>query len=195
MGNDHSPYQVRLGDVISADEPMQFGKESALIEMPISWSLDDFPHFEFQRNARPDGGLRRAGELARRFRIHDPQRGVGHPHLHLPPLRDRPRPSHDDAGAADLRADRARRGVYDDGSGGAGISGQARLEHKYVKAGYQTGHHKGGNHGTFHVETFSPAPVRWRQRPQAARRWRNPLRSGRTSAIRSLRSKFSTRAS
>jgi peptidoglycan/xylan/chitin deacetylase (PgdA/CDA1 family) len=27
MGNDHSPYQVRLGDVISADEPMQFGKE------------------------------------------------------------------------------------------------------------------------------------------------------------------------
>ena len=27
MGNDHSPYQVRLGDVISADEPMQFGRE------------------------------------------------------------------------------------------------------------------------------------------------------------------------
>jgi peptidoglycan/xylan/chitin deacetylase (PgdA/CDA1 family) len=50
MGNDHSPYQVRLGDVVSADEPMQFGKESPLIEMPISWSLDDFPHFEFQRN-------------------------------------------------------------------------------------------------------------------------------------------------
>ena len=50
MGNDHSPYQVRLGDVISADEPMQFGKESPLIEMPISWSLDDHPHFEMMRN-------------------------------------------------------------------------------------------------------------------------------------------------
>jgi peptidoglycan-N-acetylglucosamine deacetylase len=49
MGNDHHPYQVRLGDVIAPDEPMRFGPESALIEMPISWSLDDFPHFEFFR--------------------------------------------------------------------------------------------------------------------------------------------------
>lgn len=49
MGNDHHPYQVRIGDVISSDEPMRFGAESDLIEMPISWSLDDFPHFEFFR--------------------------------------------------------------------------------------------------------------------------------------------------
>lgn len=49
MGNDHHPYQVRLRDVISPDEPMKFGVESPLIEMPISWSLDDFPHFEFFR--------------------------------------------------------------------------------------------------------------------------------------------------
>jgi len=49
MGNDHHPYQVRTGDVISPDEPMQFGAETDLIEMPISWSLDDFPHFEFFR--------------------------------------------------------------------------------------------------------------------------------------------------
>jgi len=49
MGDDHHPYQVRLGDVISPDEPMRFGKESPLIEMPISWSLDDFPHFEYFR--------------------------------------------------------------------------------------------------------------------------------------------------
>lgn len=49
MGNDHHPYQVRTGDVISSDEPMQFGAETDLIEMPISWSLDDFPHFEFFR--------------------------------------------------------------------------------------------------------------------------------------------------
>jgi len=49
MGHDHHPYQVRLGDVVLPDEPMRFGSESTLIEMPISWSLDDFPHFEFFR--------------------------------------------------------------------------------------------------------------------------------------------------
>src|SRR5262249_6936951 len=49
MGHDHHPYQVRLGDVIAPDEPMIFGKESPLIEMPISSALDDFPDFEFFR--------------------------------------------------------------------------------------------------------------------------------------------------
>jgi peptidoglycan/xylan/chitin deacetylase (PgdA/CDA1 family) len=49
MGNDHEPYRVRQGDVVHADKPMEFGRESKLIEMPISWSLDDFPHFEFLR--------------------------------------------------------------------------------------------------------------------------------------------------
>jgi peptidoglycan/xylan/chitin deacetylase (PgdA/CDA1 family) len=49
MGNDHHPYQVRIDDVIASDEPMRFGAETELIEMPISWSLDDFPHFEFLR--------------------------------------------------------------------------------------------------------------------------------------------------
>ena len=29
--------------------PFQFGEETSLIEMPISWSLDDHPHFEFIR--------------------------------------------------------------------------------------------------------------------------------------------------
>jgi hypothetical protein len=28
---------------------MEFGPASPLIEMPVSWSLDDFPHFEFLR--------------------------------------------------------------------------------------------------------------------------------------------------
>ena len=27
----------------------RYGEETALIEMPISWSLDDYPHFEFVR--------------------------------------------------------------------------------------------------------------------------------------------------
>ncbi|MEI2416032.1 polysaccharide deacetylase [Orrella sp. JC864] len=49
MGNDHEPYRVRQGDVVSLDAPMVFGRPTPLIEMPISWSLDDFPHFEFLR--------------------------------------------------------------------------------------------------------------------------------------------------
>src|SRR6201999_1509956 len=55
----------------------------------------------------------------------DPDRGMGCADLHLPSLRDRPRPSHDDAGAADLRAEGAWRGVHDNGRSGAGISGEA----------------------------------------------------------------------
>lgn len=49
MANDHEPYRVRQGDVVHLDKPMEFGRETSLIEMPISWSLDDFPHFEFLR--------------------------------------------------------------------------------------------------------------------------------------------------
>lgn len=49
MGDDHQPYRVRQGDVVHLDKPMEFGRETNLVEMPISWSLDDFPHFEFLR--------------------------------------------------------------------------------------------------------------------------------------------------
>lgn len=49
MGDDYTPYRVRCGDVITLEEPAKFGPETPLIEMPISWTLDDFPHFEFMR--------------------------------------------------------------------------------------------------------------------------------------------------
>jgi peptidoglycan/xylan/chitin deacetylase (PgdA/CDA1 family) len=49
MGDDYTPYHVRQGDVITLDQPAVFGKSTRLIEMPISWSLDDYPHFEFVR--------------------------------------------------------------------------------------------------------------------------------------------------
>ena len=29
---------------------MQFGSPSALLELPVSWSLDDYPHFEYMRS-------------------------------------------------------------------------------------------------------------------------------------------------
>lgn len=47
MGHDFRPYWCRVGDVIQADGPYLFGPEVDLVELPVSWILDDFPHFEF----------------------------------------------------------------------------------------------------------------------------------------------------
>ena len=51
MGADYWPYRVRRGDRGELGKPFHFGEETQLIEMPISWSLDDYPHFEFVRTA------------------------------------------------------------------------------------------------------------------------------------------------
>ena len=58
MGNDYFPYQARDGDKISLLEKFEFGPDTPLVEMPISWALDDFPHFEIhaQRRRDPAGG-------------------------------------------------------------------------------------------------------------------------------------------
>jgi peptidoglycan/xylan/chitin deacetylase (PgdA/CDA1 family) len=49
MGDDYTPYAVRKGDRIELEQPAVFGEATRLIEMPISWTLDDYPHFEFLR--------------------------------------------------------------------------------------------------------------------------------------------------
>ena len=49
MADDYTPYHVRSGDAIALEAPARFGAETPLIEMPISWTLDDYPHFEFLR--------------------------------------------------------------------------------------------------------------------------------------------------
>ena len=49
MGHDYLPYRARQGDVIAGDRPPVFGRETSLVEMPVSWTLDDFPHFEYLR--------------------------------------------------------------------------------------------------------------------------------------------------
>jgi peptidoglycan-N-acetylglucosamine deacetylase len=51
MGGDYWPYRARRGDVAELGKPFKFGEATSLIEMPISWSLDDYPHFEFVRTA------------------------------------------------------------------------------------------------------------------------------------------------
>ena len=55
MGHDYLPYRVRQKDVIKLHEAMQFGEETPLIEMPISWSQDDHPHFEMRNDLRRSG--------------------------------------------------------------------------------------------------------------------------------------------
>jgi peptidoglycan-N-acetylglucosamine deacetylase len=49
MGADYEPYFARRGDRAELGKPYHFGETTSLIEMPISWSLDDYPHFEFVR--------------------------------------------------------------------------------------------------------------------------------------------------
>ena len=51
MGHDWLPYYARTGDVVHDEQGMEFGETTKLIEMPISWVLDDFPHFEFLRTS------------------------------------------------------------------------------------------------------------------------------------------------
>lgn len=47
MGHDHLPYRPRTGDLTPLLEPATVGAEVDLIEIPVSWSLDDYPHFEW----------------------------------------------------------------------------------------------------------------------------------------------------
>ena len=46
MGNDYSPYYCRIGDVAAKDGPYRFGREVDMVELPVTWGLDDFPAFE-----------------------------------------------------------------------------------------------------------------------------------------------------
>ena len=49
MGDDYAPYWARRGDVVELQKPLVRGKPTKLVEMPISWHLDDYPHFEYLR--------------------------------------------------------------------------------------------------------------------------------------------------
>jgi peptidoglycan/xylan/chitin deacetylase (PgdA/CDA1 family) len=61
MGHDYLPYRARQGDVIDLEKPAILGPETKLVEMPISWTLDDYPHFEFVRTSTAIlGGLKPA---------------------------------------------------------------------------------------------------------------------------------------
>jgi peptidoglycan-N-acetylglucosamine deacetylase len=46
MADDVHPYRVRRGDRHSMVDGTTWGRETSLLEVPISWALDDWPHFE-----------------------------------------------------------------------------------------------------------------------------------------------------
>ena len=52
MADDYRLYWCREGDVAHKDKAYEFGKETDLVEMPISWLLDDFPLFEYDQRTR-----------------------------------------------------------------------------------------------------------------------------------------------
>jgi len=47
MGDDFYPYYLRTGDQWSLDSAYRFGTTTELVEMPVTWGLDDFPVSEF----------------------------------------------------------------------------------------------------------------------------------------------------
>ncbi|WP_033291722.1 polysaccharide deacetylase family protein [Amycolatopsis jejuensis] len=64
MGHDYLPYPARTGDRWPAGEPYRFGSPTGIVEVPVSWTLDDFPAFEFIRTEQlVMPGLRRPGEV------------------------------------------------------------------------------------------------------------------------------------
>ena len=46
MADDYRPYRVRRGDRHSVSDGSTFGPEGLLLEVPVYWALDDWPHFE-----------------------------------------------------------------------------------------------------------------------------------------------------
>ncbi|MEH7123093.1 polysaccharide deacetylase [Bacillus sp. JJ1503] len=47
MGNDYSVYYSRYDDEHYKDKASKFGKSSNVVEIPVSWSLDDYVYFEY----------------------------------------------------------------------------------------------------------------------------------------------------
>ena len=67
MAHDYLPYPARNGDVMEKDHVV-FGAHTRLLEMPVSWSLDDFPHFEYRRlDGMLQQGLMNAGQVQENF--------------------------------------------------------------------------------------------------------------------------------
>jgi len=47
MSQDFRPFYSRTRDVPNTDGPFEFGEQSTLVQLPVHWSLCDFPYYEF----------------------------------------------------------------------------------------------------------------------------------------------------
>ncbi len=47
MAQDFEPYWCRTGDRMPTDRGFEFGPETDLVEVPVSWALDDFVQIEY----------------------------------------------------------------------------------------------------------------------------------------------------
>jgi peptidoglycan/xylan/chitin deacetylase (PgdA/CDA1 family) len=55
FADDYRPYHPRLGDAVGVERPLRPGKELDLWEFPVSFALDDWPHFMFDFESMPYG--------------------------------------------------------------------------------------------------------------------------------------------
>jgi peptidoglycan/xylan/chitin deacetylase (PgdA/CDA1 family) len=55
FADDYHPYHPRLDDEVGAEHPFQAGQEVDLWEFPVSFALDDWPHFMFAFESMPHG--------------------------------------------------------------------------------------------------------------------------------------------
>jgi peptidoglycan/xylan/chitin deacetylase (PgdA/CDA1 family) len=68
MGHDYQPYPLRRGDEFPDDGPARWGPPTPLVELPWSWTVDDYVYLEFvafRRAIMP--GLRRPADMFENF--------------------------------------------------------------------------------------------------------------------------------
>jgi peptidoglycan/xylan/chitin deacetylase (PgdA/CDA1 family) len=56
MTDDYRPFRPRIGDRVSRESPLERGREARFWELPMSFELDDWVHFQFNFDPYRKGG-------------------------------------------------------------------------------------------------------------------------------------------
>jgi peptidoglycan/xylan/chitin deacetylase (PgdA/CDA1 family) len=56
MADDYRPFHPRIGDQVARGKPLVRGRESTVWELPLSFELDDWVHFQFNFDPYRKGG-------------------------------------------------------------------------------------------------------------------------------------------
>ena len=65
MADDYRPFRPRIGDRVARGVPLERGREARFWELPISFELDDWVHFQFNFDPYRKGGATAEGRAAR----------------------------------------------------------------------------------------------------------------------------------